>query len=120
MDDTIRLVLNGAPCAVTADVPPTTTLLDWLRGLGLTGTKEGCAEGDCGACTVVLEGADGTRTPVNACLCVMGQRLLHAGHRDERLGAHARGRRSARGAGGQPLPLHGLPADPRRDGRDGR
>nr|MCU0946126.1 2Fe-2S iron-sulfur cluster-binding protein [Rubritepida sp.] len=98
MDDTIRLVLNGAPCAVTADVPPTTTLLDWLRGLGLTGTKEGCAEGDCGACTVVLEGADGTRTPVNACLCVMGQLHGRAVRTVEGLGAdHAVPRAMAEG-----------------------
>jgi xanthine dehydrogenase small subunit len=87
MDDTIRLVLNGAPCAVAAAVPPTTTLLDWLRAQGLTGTKEGCAEGDCGACTVVLEGADGARTPVNACLCVMGQLHGRAVRTVEGLGA---------------------------------
>ena len=67
--------LNGT--AVCADAPPTTTLLDWLRGQGLTGTKEGCAEGDCGACTVVLEEGE-RRRPVNACLCVLGQ--LHGRH----------------------------------------
>ncbi|MBY0335755.1 MAG: FAD binding domain-containing protein, partial [Acetobacteraceae bacterium] len=67
----LRLTLNGVPRMPDAD--PTTTVLDWLRQEGLTGTKEGCAEGDCGACTVVLEGADGSRTPVNACLCAIGQ-----------------------------------------------
>jgi xanthine dehydrogenase small subunit len=50
---TIRFLLNGEPQSV--DAPPTTTLLDWLREQkGLTGTKEGCNEGDCGACTVMV------------------------------------------------------------------
>jgi xanthine dehydrogenase small subunit len=70
----IAFTLNGRPQTLPAGTSPTTSLLDWLRGPGaLTGTKEGCAEGDCGACTVVLEGADGTRTPVNACLTLLGQ-----------------------------------------------
>jgi len=70
----IVLTLNGAPRALPAGVSPTMTLLDWLRGpAGLTGTKEGCAEGDCGACTVVLEEPDGARVPVNACLALLGQ-----------------------------------------------
>ena len=56
---------------------PTTTVLDWLRGSArLTGTKEGCAEGDCGACTVVL-GRSGNGTlryeAVNSCLMVVPQ-----------------------------------------------
>jgi xanthine dehydrogenase small subunit len=53
-DRTVRFVLDGEIVEV-ADPPPTLTLLDYLRTQrGRTGTKEGCAEGDCGACTVVL------------------------------------------------------------------
>lgn len=69
----IRFLLNGESVAVT-DVAPQTTLLEFLRNRhGLTGTKEGCAEGDCGACTVVLaEPADDAQRlawkPVNACI----------------------------------------------------
>jgi len=63
----IRCTLNGRP--VTVEAPPAVRLLDVLRGpLGLTGTKEGCGEGECGSCTVLLDGA-----PVNACLVLVGQ-----------------------------------------------
>jgi carbon-monoxide dehydrogenase small subunit len=63
----IRFVLNGRSTAVEA--PPASRLLDVLRGpLGLKGTKEGCGEGECGSCTVLLDG-----TPVNACLVLIGQ-----------------------------------------------
>jgi xanthine dehydrogenase small subunit len=49
-----RFLLDGA-IIEARDAGPTTTLLEYLRGpLGRTGTKEGCAEGDCGACTVVV------------------------------------------------------------------
>jgi xanthine dehydrogenase small subunit len=86
----IRFTLNGLDTTLPAGTSPTTTLLDWLRGPGaLPGTKEGCAEGDCGACTVVIE--HGTaRTPVNACLMLLGQAAGRAIRTVEGLGtAHS-------------------------------
>ncbi|EAW10559.1 putative xanthine dehydrogenase HxA [Aspergillus clavatus NRRL 1] len=71
-DDTIRFYLNGTK--VTLDsVNPELTLLEYLRGIGLTGTKLGCAEGGCGACTVVISHINPTtkklyHASVNACL----------------------------------------------------
>jgi aerobic carbon-monoxide dehydrogenase small subunit len=51
-----RFLVNGEPTEV--DAPGMRRLLDVLReDLGLTGTKEGCGEGECGACTVLLDGA---------------------------------------------------------------
>lgn len=51
-DDTLRFYVNGTK-VVLDTVDPEITLLEYLRGIGLTGTKLGCAEGGCGACTVV-------------------------------------------------------------------
>ena len=52
---TFRLTVNGEPREVA--VPGMRRLLDVLReDLGLTGTKEGCGEGECGACSVILDG----------------------------------------------------------------
>ncbi len=68
----IRFLLNGE--AVEWDGPPTRTLLDWLREeRGLTGTKEGCNEGDCGACTVMVTEEGGGAKPLNACILFMPQ-----------------------------------------------
>ena len=63
----IRFLVNGAPAEV--DVPGSRRLLDVLReDLGLTGTKEGCGEGECGACSVLMDGE-----VVDACLVPMSQ-----------------------------------------------
>src|SRR4029079_3681043 len=64
---TFRLIVNGEPTEV--DVPGMRRLLDVLReDLGLTGTKEGCGEGECGACTVMLD-----QVVVDSCRVPIGQ-----------------------------------------------
>ena len=80
----LSCTVNGEPVEVL--VQPYETLLDALReDLGLTGPKEGCGTGDCGACTVHLDGQ-----PVASCLV-----LAHAGPRA--LGPDDRGPRPSTG-----------------------
>lgn len=68
----ITFRLNGEDITLS-DFKPTTTLLDWLREeRGLTGTKEGCNEGDCGACSVIVTDAAGAK-PLNACILLLPQ-----------------------------------------------
>ena len=72
MDDlTVTVTVNGQRRPLTG-TRAHTTALEWLRETGLSGSKEGCAEGECGACAVLVAQADGsggtTWTSVNSCL----------------------------------------------------
>jgi len=88
----IAFTLNGKPVETEADAV-NITLLQWLRSGGFTGAKEGCAEGDCGACSVVVRSAEGEWRTINSCLVplalldgrevvsvegIAGERKLHA------------------------------------------
>ena len=74
MTSTFTLTINGRPIEVR-DVSPHENLLTFLRRSGLTGTKEGCAEGDCGACSVVLLDKDAAGRPawrsINSCIALL-------------------------------------------------
>jgi len=83
MISSVTFVLDGRLQSVefgpASGLSPTTTVLQYLRGLpGHQGTKEGCAEGDCGACTVVLAEADGQRLRYDAVdSCLLFLPMLH-------------------------------------------
>src|SRR5215813_514866 len=85
----IEFLLNGE--RVQAPVSLHTTLLDFLRARGLTGSKEGCAEGECGACAVVMvkeNGQGSAYCPVNSCLVLLP---MVAGHEIYTVEALSRG-----------------------------
>jgi xanthine dehydrogenase large subunit len=83
MADTFEFVLNGRSVRVER-CSPNTTLLEYLRHLGLTGSKEGCAEGDCGACSVAIIERDAQGRAcyraINSCLvpvaCMAGRDVV--------------------------------------------
>ncbi len=90
----ITFLLNGETVELE-DVDPTATLLDWLReDRGLTGTKEGCNEGDCGACTVMVTDEAGAKA-LNSCILFLPQ--LH--------GKAVRTVEGASGPDGEPHPV---------------
>src|SRR4051812_30621376 len=102
----IRFVLDRKIMEV-ADSAPTDTVLDHLRyALRRTGTKEGCAEGDCGACTVLVGELDGEEVvwrAVNAC-------ILFLPMLDGRVLKTVESLSCGRGNGAAPLPLQALMA----------
>jgi aerobic-type carbon monoxide dehydrogenase small subunit (CoxS/CutS family) len=80
----VEFTLNGK--AARMDVDPHETLLAALRNrLGLLAAKEGCGQGDCGACTILYDGG-----PANACLILAGQAAGHRIETVEGLGARER------------------------------
>jgi 2Fe-2S iron-sulfur cluster protein len=109
--DSISFALNGEITTVR-HIAPTKMVLHFLReDLGKTGTKEGCAEGDCGACTVVLGELQGDRLTmktVNACLqCVptLDGKALFTGSCPSSLRLNTRGLPGERHHGKTALPI---------------
>ncbi|CCD43657.1 hypothetical protein BofuT4_P064990.1 [Botrytis cinerea T4] len=108
-DDTLRFYLNGTR-VVLDNMDPEITLLEYLRGIGLTGTKLGCAEGGCGACTVVVSQYNPTtkkiyHASVNACLAplvsVDGKHVITIEGIGNTKRPHATQERIAKGNGSQ-------------------
>ncbi|RDA89949.1 hypothetical protein CP533_0288 [Ophiocordyceps camponoti-saundersi (nom. inval.)] len=108
-DNTLRFFLNGTR-VVLDDVDPEATLLEYLRGIGLTGTKLGCGEGGCGACTVVVSQYNPTtrriyHASVNACLAPLasidGKHVITIEGIGNTKSPHAAQERVARGHGSQ-------------------
>src|SRR5512139_2363315 len=77
----LTLNINGALTKVSS--APGETLLKTLRGLGYYGVKHGCESGECGACTVLLDGR-----PVNSCLMLSAQAEGHTIQTIESVGEH--------------------------------
>lgn len=82
MSSAIQFLLNGEPVQLT-ECPTNLTVLEYLRRSGRTGSKEGCAEGDCGACSVAILDQDAAGHPawraINSCLvpvCLMDGREI--------------------------------------------
>src|SRR6266850_2349441 len=72
MRDYVRLLVNGKEHQISG-AEAFTTLGNWLRSDGATGTKIVCEEGDCGACTVLLRRGDCDFQPVNSCILLLAQ-----------------------------------------------
>ncbi|MEM7270720.1 MAG: xanthine dehydrogenase small subunit [Pseudomonadota bacterium] len=109
MTDVLDFYVNGERRRIS-DVPPTTTLLNWLRyDQRLTGTKEGCAEGDCGACTVAVRELDHRgklrQRTVNACIQLLpmlhGKEVVTVEHLSSHGEPHPVQRAMAEGHGSQ-------------------
>src|SRR5205809_4096463 len=107
MTRAIEFQLNGKPIRLDS-VSPNLTLLEWLRSIGLTGSKEGCAEGDCGACSVAIVDVDRDGKPayraINSCLVPVS---LMAGRHIITVEGVNHGGSSAGSCGGR-APLHAI------------